>query len=52
MTDDLWRRLAAAFRPEQIVELVVLAGQYHMISYVTNALAIAPEAGAPRFPAA
>jgi 4-carboxymuconolactone decarboxylase len=49
--DELWRELAAAYRPDQLVELVALAGQYHMISYVTNALAIDLEPGAPRFPA-
>jgi alkylhydroperoxidase family enzyme len=48
--DPLWAELAAAYRPDQLVELVALAGQYHMISYVTNALAIEPEADAPRFP--
>jgi alkylhydroperoxidase family enzyme len=50
--DALWQRLAAVYRPEQLVELVALAGQYHMISYVTNALAIELEPFAPRFPAA
>jgi alkylhydroperoxidase family enzyme len=52
VTDELWQRLAAAFRPDQLVELLALAGQYHMISYVTNALAIELEPGSPRFPAA
>jgi len=47
--DDLWATLAARWRPEQLVELIVLAGQYHMIAYLTNALAIALEPGAPRF---
>ena len=49
--DELWHRLAAAYRADQLVELLALAGQYHMISYVTNALAIELEPGAPRFPA-
>lgn len=47
--DALWLRLAAAYRPDQLVELVALAGQYHMISYVTNALGIELEPDAPRF---
>ena len=50
--DALWARLAASYRADQLVELVVLVGQYHMISYVTNALGVALEAAAPRFPAA
>jgi len=49
--DELWQRLAAGRGPAQLVELVALAGQYHMISYVTNALGIELEADAPRFPA-
>ena len=48
--DDLWHELAAVYRPDQQVELIALAGQYHMISYVTNALAIELEPDAPRFP--
>jgi alkylhydroperoxidase family enzyme len=48
--DALWQRLADAYRPEQLVELVALAGQYHMISYVANALGVALEDRAPRFP--
>ena len=49
--DELWRDLAEVYRPDQIVELLALAGQYHMISYITNALAIEIEPDAPRFPA-
>lgn len=48
--DELYRRLEKAFRPEQIVELVVLAGFYHTISFVIGAFGIDNEAGAPRFP--
>jgi alkylhydroperoxidase family enzyme len=49
--DDLWKELASDRTPAQLVELVTLAGQYHTISYLTNALAVALEPGAPRFPA-
>ena len=48
--DRLWAALAAELSPAQIVELVVLAGQYHMVSFVTNALAVPLEAAAARFP--
>jgi alkylhydroperoxidase family enzyme len=47
--DALWHRLAAIYRPDQLVELVALAGQYHMISYITNALGVELEADVPRF---
>jgi alkylhydroperoxidase family enzyme len=48
--DALWQALAAGYRSDQLIELIMLAGQYHMISYVTNALAIELEPDAPRFP--
>ena len=49
--DALWQRLAAEFQAAQIVELIALAGFYHLISFATNALRIALEPGAARFPA-
>jgi len=47
--DALWTRLAAHRAPDQLVELLALAGQYHAIAYLANGLAIAVEPGAPRF---
>jgi alkylhydroperoxidase family enzyme len=46
----LWHELEAEFSPEQLLELIVLAGFYHTVSFLTNALALPPEKGAPRFP--
>jgi 4-carboxymuconolactone decarboxylase len=51
VNDALWGRVAAEFEPAQIVELLVLAGFYHTVSFVTNALRIELEPGAARFPA-
>lgn len=51
VADDLWRKLKTEFGDEQIVELVVLTGLYHMVSFVTNALRLPLEPGTPRFPA-
>jgi alkylhydroperoxidase family enzyme len=50
--DPLWAELSARFAADQLVELIMLAGLYHAVSYVINALAIQHEAFAPRFPAA
>jgi alkylhydroperoxidase family enzyme len=47
--DALWTRLAATFSDEQLVELVMLAGQYHGIAMLVNALRVEREPGAPRF---
>ena len=48
--DALWRRLAAEFSDEQILELILLAGFYHTVAYLTNGLRLPLEALAPRFP--
>jgi alkylhydroperoxidase family enzyme len=46
----LWHQLEAEFSPEQLLELIVLAGFYHTVSFLTNALALPLEKGAARFP--
>jgi alkylhydroperoxidase family enzyme len=48
--DELFAALAARYRPDQIVEIVALVGQYHMVSFMIDASAMALEPGAPRFP--
>ena len=52
LTDDEWARCAAGRSPAQLIELIALVGQYHSISFFTNALALPLEPGAPGFPAA
>lgn len=49
--DTLWSSLAAEFSDEQLIELLMVAGQYHQISMLVNGLQLPPEALAPRFPA-
>lgn len=51
LDDDLWERLSATWSAEQLVEMVVLCGFYHTVSFVTNAFAIDLEDDAARFPA-
>ena len=48
--DLLWAKLRGEFSDEQLIELVVLTGFYHMVSFVTNALRLPLESGAARFP--
>ncbi len=48
--DALWAALRAEWTEPQLIELVALAGFYHLISFVTNALRIPPEPYAARFP--
>ncbi len=48
--DELWARLAARFRDDQLLELVIVAGWYRLISYVINAAGVELEPWAQRFP--
>jgi alkylhydroperoxidase family enzyme len=50
--DGLWAELQAHFSEEAILELLLLAGFYRTVSYLTNALELPLEAYAARFPAA
>ena len=49
--DALFGELEREFAAPVLVELLVLAGFYHTVSFVTNALRIAHEPSAARFPA-
>ncbi len=48
--DPLWEKMSAHFAPDQLVELIMLAGLYHAVSYVVNATGVQHEAFAPKFP--
>jgi len=50
VSDALWTALREEWSKAQLVELVALAGFYHLISFMTNALRIPPEPYAARFP--
>lgn len=47
--DELWQSLACAFPDEAIIELLMLAGYYRMVSYLVNGLRLPLEPGSPRF---
>jgi alkylhydroperoxidase family enzyme len=46
-----WQDLRESFSDEAILEILMLAGYYRMISYITNALKLPLESYARRFPA-
>ena len=50
--DALWQQLAHRFAPEAILELVMLAGFYRTVSYLTKTLQLPLEPDAAPFPAA
>lgn len=50
--DALWTELAAVFAADQLIELTMLVGLYHAVSFMVRTTRIEPEAFAPRFPSA
>ncbi len=49
--DDLWNELSTTFTDEQILELTMLAGFYHTVSFIANTARLPMESYAARFPA-
>lgn len=47
--DDLWAQLAAEFSEPQLLDLLLLCGWYHAISFVARAARVPLEPGAPTF---
>ena len=52
LDEPLWQSLRERFSEEALLELLMLAGFYRTVSYLTNALHLPLEAGAARFPPA
>lgn len=50
LADDLWSALRAVFPEEALLELLLLAGFYRTVGYLTNALQLPLETFAARFP--
>ena len=50
--DALWQSLSRHFSDEALIELLMLAGFYRTVSYLTNALHLPLETDATRFPPA
>ncbi len=46
---DLWLRLTRRFSEEQLLDLLMLAGWYHAISFTANGARVPCEDGSPRF---
>ena len=43
VSDELWAAMAERWRADQLVELIVLAGNYHLVSFLCNSLGVEPE---------
>ena len=48
--ESLWGKLSHAYKEDQLIELVMLAGLYHTVSFVVNAFNIQKEPFAVTFP--
>ena len=51
VSDALWAELAERFSEDQLLELLITAGWYRLLSYVINACGIEHEPWAARYPA-
>lgn len=43
ITDATWNALATRFGERELIELVMLVGQYHMLAFALNALRVQPD---------
>ena len=50
VSDELWDSLERSFSSAEILELVAIAGWYHLIAYICNAARVQLEPWAERFP--
>jgi 4-carboxymuconolactone decarboxylase len=50
VSDGLWDELAATWDPGELIELLAIAGFYHLVSFVANTAGVEREQAAARFP--
>ncbi len=50
LDDALWQEAADVWSEEQLLELLLVVGFYHAVSFTVNALRLPPEPWAARFP--
>jgi alkylhydroperoxidase family enzyme len=50
ITDTTWAALSAVYTVEQLIEVPMLVGQYHLVSFALNSLGVQREAGVVGLP--
>ena len=50
ISDPTWEELSRHYSTEQLIELPMLVGHYHMVAMTLNSLGVEPEDGLPGFP--
>jgi alkylhydroperoxidase family enzyme len=51
ISDETWAALASRYDDKQLIELLMVVGQYHLVSFTLNSLGVEREAGVEGFPA-
>lgn len=49
ISDDTWATLSAHYDDEQLIEVPMVVGHYHLVAFTLNALGVQREAGVPGF---
>lgn len=49
--DATWAALAGRYDEQQLIEVCMVVGQYHLVAFTLNSLGVEPEAGLPSMPA-
>lgn len=50
ISDATWAELAGAYDEQQLIEVCMVVGQYHLVSFTLNSLGVQPEPGLPDMP--
>lgn len=50
ISGETWLKLADTYDYQQLIEICMVVGQYHMVAFTLNSLGIEPEPGLPEFP--
>ena len=51
ITDETWAALAERYDEKQLIEVTMVVGQYHLVSFFLNSAGVQREAGVPGFEA-
>lgn len=49
ISDEVWSALSARYDERQLIEVPMVVGQYHLVSFTLNSLGVQREAGVPGF---
>jgi alkylhydroperoxidase family enzyme len=51
ISDDTWAGLATRYDEQQLIEICMVVGQYHLVAFTLNSLGVQAEPGVEGFPA-